>query len=314
MKSVRRGRPAFTLIELLVVIAIIAILIGLLLPAVQKVREAAARMTCSNNLKQIGLAAHNYDSANGTLPPGGLRDPATGYTGPGTLAFLLPYMEQDNIYKQMDQRAFVPPLTEYWWNYNGGPGGYNYYVAFNKVKSYVCPSDGNTSVTTGVFCLLYTSGLGINGSYFGTTSETLAKTNYIASAGALGDTTDAFYGQYCGPFYMNSRVKVGNMPDGSSNTIAFGETLGGSSPGARDFYFSWGGCGSLPTAWGLPNKTSWTTFGSNHTGVVNFAFCDGSVRSVRRFSGEGTDWFSDNWYTFQRMAGYRDGQVFNDSL
>src|SRR5713226_9594661 len=86
-------RRAFTLIELLVVIAIIAILIGLLVPAVQKVREAAARMQCANNLHQLGIAAHNYQSANNKLPPG------CDTTGVGCLVFLLPYFEQDNQFK-----------------------------------------------------------------------------------------------------------------------------------------------------------------------------------------------------------------------
>src|SRR5690348_6075927 len=100
-----RSREAFTLIELLVVIAIIAILIGLLLPAVQKIREAAARMQCANNLHQIILASHNYESANGVFPPGGLGGSSStgGFFGGqcvGSLFFLLPYIEQDNLYKQ----------------------------------------------------------------------------------------------------------------------------------------------------------------------------------------------------------------------
>src|SRR6267378_3523540 len=102
--SIPRPRPAFTLIELLVVIAIIAILIGLLVPAVQKVREAAANTTCKNNMHQLGVAAHNYESARKALPPG------MDSQGFGCLVFMLPYMEQDNVYKAISFQPGTYPL------------------------------------------------------------------------------------------------------------------------------------------------------------------------------------------------------------
>src|SRR6266478_513449 len=149
-KTRRRG---FTLIELLVVIAIIAVLIGLLLPAVQKVREAANRIKCANNLKQLGLAAHHYHDVNGHFPPGiGYYPPASGAFG--TYFFhLLPYVEQDNLYRSaLGVVPFPPPdgpTTVYY------PGNNNVYS--QRVAVFLCPSDpsvgsdGAVSVDGGLF-------------------------------------------------------------------------------------------------------------------------------------------------------------------
>ncbi len=290
-------RRAFTLIELLVVIAIIAILIGLLLPAVQKVRDAAARMSCSNNLKQLALASQNYESAMGTLPPG-----LNGTTYVSCLAYLLPYIEQDNVYKQIDPTLFpANTASGPWW-------GSAYGIAQTHIKTFECPADNPyTGTSSGTFAYLTTNATGVTGGYFSGGSSPLGCTNYIANAGALGNVS-GYYGQWMGPYYSNSKTKTGNIPDGSSNTIAFGETLGGSSQGARDFTLAWMGAGAMPTDWDLLDPTAWYTFGGRHAGVVQFAFGDGSVRGLTRV-GKDTPWFTAQWYAFMAASGIQDSQV-----
>jgi len=322
----RTKRSGFTLIELLVVIAIIAILIGLLLPAVQKVREAAARSTCQNNMKQIALASLNYESANGVLPPGINYNFATGATSMvGTLAYLLPYVEQNAIYMQIQPNTIMtlpaPIGTGQWYSYGG-----SWTAANNKVKTFNCPSDNPDTIspTVGVGAYLYEAGYNLNLGYFGGDIPTLGRTSYASNAGALGNVGDpteggdTFYGQWVGPYYASSKVPIVQISDGTSQTFAFGETIGGTATGSRDFVFSWmGGC-NLPTAWGLLTQPDWYCYSSKHDSIVNFANCDGSVRGVKKGVGTNgptsTNWFSPDWYVFMAASGYKDGNIYDPSI
>jgi prepilin-type N-terminal cleavage/methylation domain-containing protein/prepilin-type processing-associated H-X9-DG protein len=345
-------RSAFTLIELLIVIAIIAILIGLLLPAVQKVREAANRLTCANNLKQLALAAHNYHDTNRGLPPGqlGMRPQNRDINGStaqhvGALAYLLPYVEQDAIYKQITMNWDTsydpnPPNNPWtWWNLQSPPAAsnlHNFNVARTKIRAFLCPSDdpysNSTEVITAVNTHCTPTACNVQAQGFDLfafpAAKDLGRTNYAGVAGLCGYSLDVGFGgnamihQYCGMMFNRSRTSLAQVAnrDGTSNTLMFGELLGGNSLG-RDRAMAWFGVGMMSTYYGLPQQTNptpgagdsvdgWYHFSSRHSGIVQFAFADGSVRSLRRGDTDMlTKGWTEDWWVLQELAGWQDGGV-----
>ena len=297
-----RSRSAFTLVELLVVIAIIAVLIGLLLPAVQKVREAAARMKCSNNLKQLALGLHNYHGNFNKFPPGWIRvngkpDPSWSWS-----CFLLPYIEQQNLYSRLNpdvntmQAVFTNDLA----------------ALQIPVQTYLCPSDTNSG---GLNDNRKFSKVGI------TPPVSIALSNYPGNGGNNGDT---------GIFQENLQMAFRDITDGTSNTIAIGERK------SRDNAYAalWAGLSQVAgeTAQGpgggqgsargysyyrMPDGVTNTgvtwpdlAFSSQHTNGANFALCDGSVRfisyNISWTDANNTD--KSKYGTFNKLCDRSDGQ------
>jgi len=339
-------RRGFTLIELLVVIAIIAVLVGLMVPAVQKVREAANRMSCTNNLKQLGLAAANFDSTNGTLPSGQVgpsmteqSEIGTGtggwFNGPytGVLVPLLPYIEQDNLFKMLqmasvnaDQNGLGYP-NNHWFQFNATtptspryPNVANYTAMRQaKIKSLACPSAPSTDGKNIVLGFAHFTVTRV-GTYSGFWSDDyvgveiyrpFGKTNYMGCAGSGPRTV------YAGVFTNRSKNKLGAIMDGTSNTIAFGETVGTRWPSAgngnaNDYTHSIFS-GSIFVNQGLNHGevSSIRQFSSNHSQVVNFCFLDGSVRAMNSAGTQTANSAQRN--TLFYLSGLQDGFVIQDS-
>ena len=277
----RTRRSGFTLIELLVVIAIIAVLVGLLLPAVQKVREAAARAKCQNNLKQIGTAVHNYHSANDSLVPCWIGDNSKDPDGWATWGvLLLPYLEQDNIYRLWDIRYPASKQT---------PAAYQQQVAM-----YHCPSRPDFVLSQGDFTAAG-GGLTDYAASFGTAA------NFVNSNGAIIPTNPPQSVDGSGnPIYTTwkGQLNLLSITDGTANTFMYGEkhVRPNSLRGKNEDRSVFGGqnnslrrmAGIAPNGDVRPlspaNNQSGalanTTFGGPHAGVCQFLLCDGSVRGV----------------------------------
>jgi prepilin-type N-terminal cleavage/methylation domain-containing protein/prepilin-type processing-associated H-X9-DG protein len=307
------SRKGFTLIELLVVIAIIAILIGLLLPAVQKVREAAARTSCQNNMHQIGIATMAYENANGQLPPG-----LTLGANLGTLTYLLPYVEENNVYNSIPPALLNGTSTSSWSSfvYNSTPG---YQAFLAKIPTFLCPADPGQDPPTdtgGVRLYFRTSypnangGSTLTGYYYPMSwpnAAQIGRTNYVSNGGAMAGNGDPTYKAFDGPFLVNSATRITDIADGTSNTIFFGESAGGNTVGPRDRVLSWAGVGALPMGWEFVDPAYWYQYSSFHTGFVNCVFGDGSVRPISKVKA--SNWGSARWYYLMRAAGTKDGGV-----
>lgn len=322
-----KNRSGFTLVELLVVIAIIGVLVGLLLPAVQAAREAARRMQCSNNFKQVTLATHNYHDTHRKFPTGQIVTIGTAEIGWGWgwSAFLLPYIEQSGVYNQLDFRLSMPNPV-------------NIQLVRNRLPTFICPSatkipaTGVPSAQNGPFNIV---------------NPGIAPSSYVGNAGAFSNPDSPFVpvaaadvAKRNGTLMRYNTIAIGEVTDGTSNTVMMGETI------HYDFWVTGNGSGWDPKTYGCSRGTDARfaavlalarigeqrlnppfnaanavlreAFASYHTGGANFSMCDGSVRFISdSINHTGTPYpqvATQGMGTYQKLMSRNDGLVIGEEF
>ena len=314
--SGNQTRLGFTLIELLVVIAIIAVLIALLLPAVQQAREAARRSQCKNNLKQMGLAMHNYHGTFGTFPSGFIEE-----SGWGWGVMILPFMERAPLYEQLGQFNS--------WGLMDLSNPDLLALCQTEISVYLCPSDVAVEPSQAP------TQLNVMG-----TNYPVALSNYVAFSGN-GDIRCAHANDYYnknGVFWNDSSIGIRHIIDGTSNTLLIGERESQDDPDSDNRGAVWAGNGRptstcspnsglafrntvlacARTTWSMINGSGWQKgVSSLHTGGAQFLLADGSVR----FISENIDMTANspwggptpnNMGLYQRLAARNDGLVVGE--
>jgi prepilin-type N-terminal cleavage/methylation domain-containing protein/prepilin-type processing-associated H-X9-DG protein len=329
MTSSYKPRVAFTLVELLVVIAIIGILVGLLLPAVQAAREAARRMQCTNNLKQLGLAIHNYADTHRKFPSGFYFQGPTQTTrgqrperlpGFSWTSSILPFIEQTGVYNQLDFTAPLPLVP-------------NKLLVSVNLPFAVCPSAPNPGSH---------KQMGTTGTAFGFNDPGLAMTNYLGCGGSFIQSAYnigvAQADRKNGLLMEDANITFGSITDGTSNTILVGESIYHGNGTSGNFLWDPALYGNFQVGSGTADapesimrvgqfrtnppsivdaNIKRNSFSSKHTGGANFVFGDGSVHFLAETIQHtetpyavGVDWRLIG--VFQRLCSRNDGQVVGD--